>query len=146
MNNTGGNPRKKGGVSGVFIVFAILVLLNLIGSGGAAAGIIAVLLIAVAVIGIIAAAAKKAKNRSTGTEAPAKHKNRREREAEVEDKVYVPLHEDAPQKAYYESSDVFDNRQHDKERRIAQLKVFLENGIIDKTEYRVLLDKYERES
>ena len=62
----------------------------------------------------------------------------------VTEKVYAPIHETAPQKQYYESSDVFDNYERDQKKRIEQLDVFLENGIIDKEEYRILKKKYQQ--
>ena len=37
-----------------------------------------------------------------------------------------------------------DHFAHDKAQRIAQLDTFLKNGIIDKTEYRLLHERYER--
>ena len=37
-----------------------------------------------------------------------------------------------------------DHFAHDKAQRIAQLDTFLKNGIIDKTEYRKLRERYER--
>ena len=137
------DTKAKNKTGGIIAAVIAIIVINLVSTAGASGvlGIVVFLLIVGGVIGLIAGIAKNAKKHAGNKENYSAYSSR---DAE-EDKVYVPMQDNGPNRTYYDSDEVFDNRERDKMRRIAQLKVFLENGIIEKDEYRVLLERYERE-
>lgn len=146
-NGRNKNTEKKPGKA-IFGVIAAIFLLNLLDGDFEVLGIIFVPLIIfvlVFIIGKVIGKGSKAQKKNPTGNSEVHTVNYKNPDAEAEEKVYAPRPVNSPQQLYYESSDVFDNQQRDKERRIEQLKVFLKNGIIDKEEYHVLLRKYESE-
>ena len=128
---------KKGSAAGIFTAFLAVLAMNVLGADGALYILLPVLVIG-AVIAIAVFTFKKSYKKTAAGQYTRKSDP-------PEDRTYVPRHEAAPQRQYYESTDVFDSRERDKARRIAQLKVFLDNGIIDKAEYNVLLNRYKND-
>ena len=156
-NQNGRNKTKKGGNGGIIGAVAAILLLNIAGtdSGGALMGVLLMVGLLVLVVYLIIKFMKKSgsssaddfkKSFSNATAHISGNTARKREEAEVYDREYIPRREEAPKQQFYDAEDVFDNYQRDKEQRIAQLKVFLENGIIDKNEYQVLFNIYQEDT
>ena len=135
--------RKKswGGIAGT----VFLLLISMAGSEGGAvfAGII--ILVAVAAVMIIVGkklgtAAVNSSNTPAGRAKRIFESSAWNKDVPEED-VFVAK---APEIRSYDENAAEKNFIRDKERRIRQLDGFLKNGIIDKNEYRVLRDRYEK--
>ena len=152
MNGQDKGSESKNSVGAFAVVIFAIVMLNVISSGNGGAMVFILIAIAL-IIGVIFFVAKFVeKSAKDGKSANSvkfdwskQHEWKyKDPDEAVTEKVYAPIHETAPQKQYYESSDVFDNYERDQKKRIEQLDVFLENGIIDKEEYRILKKKYQQ--
>lgn len=139
--------KKKGNSKGIIVFLAVIFLFSIAGTEVGSMLIVTVLIfgaIGFAIIKVVlginksSSASFKAKFNQSGNP-------QRKEEAMVSERVYVPRREET-RKQYYDSSDVFDNCERDNACRIEQLKIFLENGIIEKEEYQVLLRKYKEEA
>ena len=103
-----------------------------------------VLLIVAAVVRYVARNAKKWVTPS-GTTLEEQLKKRDERMAQAQRAPRHPLPPDMPDAACIVCDNTGeDHFAHDRAQRIAQLDAFLKNGIIDKSEYRALRERYER--
>ena len=149
MNNGDKDKNQKSTAKTVAGVIIFIVVFNLLASGNIFASV-ALIFGIVAVVMLLAAkrgggAAKKGTAKSA-VQTEKKHYEWKHSDPDeaVTEKVYAPVQETAPQKQYYESSDVVDNYARDREQRIKQLDSFLENGIIGKDEYKTLKRKYEQ--
>ncbi len=156
MNNRDNKKNNKNFSNVIIFTIVAIILFNLIDSGNIGALFFAVIFIAIALVIIHVVKSKVSKEnveKNGGAAAKSSFqsqnnsqmwKKRSNPEEAVTEKVYAPRHETAPQKQYYDSSDVFDNYERDRNRRISQLDEFLKNGIIEKDEYRILRKKYEQ--
>ena len=59
-------------------------------------------------------------------------------------KPAAPAGRAEPERKYYDSTCMEADSKHDHDRRLEQLDNFLKSGIIDKEEYKILLEKYQR--
>lgn len=152
MNGQDKGSKSKNNIIAVAVVVFMVIMMNMIGSGNGGAiffGIIFFALIIGAIFFVAKFVEKSEKNGKSANSVKFDWSKQHEwkykdPDEAVTEKVYAPIHETAPQKQYYESSDVFDNYERDQKKRIEQLDVFLENGIIDKEEYRILKKKYQQ--
>ena len=137
------NRKNKGKSSwGGLIAIAIVFLVN-IASSGAGAELLAVLIVLAAVIAIVLAfvfIVKKALG--AGKIDAAKITSYLNREEQGEERTFVRRE---PVTASYDENAQENNFHRDRAKRLAQLDVFLKNGIIEKEEYNILKSRYLKE-
>ena len=156
MNNRDNKKNNKNSPDVIIFTIAAIILINIIDSGNFGALFFAIIFIGIFISTFLVIKSKISKanvEKNGGGTAKSSFqsqnnsqmwKKHSDPEAAVTEKVYAPRHETAPQKQCYDSSDVFDNYERDKQQRIEQLDVFLKNGIIEREEYHILKEKYQR--
>ena len=155
MNNqNNGSKNKKNSPGGWIAAAVIIFLFNLIGAAeGSAIGII----VAVIVIAVFAAAAfiiikavkKEKSNSAFAQKGAAAMKNMAEKsefswQSRKNETAEVSVAH-RPEIRVYDEEAAAHNFARDRQRRIEQLNSFLQNGIIDKAEYKVLLRRFEND-
>ena len=120
------NKLNKAGKT-ILYTFILMVVMGILSDGsGSLIGVIAVIFIAVGVAALVIYFVKQA--------------NKPKEEAPVT-RGYTTHENSQPRK--YDPAEIQDR---DSRRRLEQLDSFLRNGVIDKKEYAVLRDKYQREA
>jgi len=144
--NSGGKGREKkkssGGVPGA-VAALVLVLLSAVSDAGGEAFAIILVIAAVAAVAYAAYLLGKKYKNARGSSAQTAEALRRKLKdfsfTEKEEELRSPARQ---QRSY----DPELNRQRDMQRRMEQLDSFLKNGIIDKEEYLILKDRYQKQS
>lgn len=127
-----GNKNEKGGGLKTVLTVAVFILIFCADIFGEAMPAIIGIVFAIAVpIAIVYFIAKAAKKNGGGTE--KKHGT-----------APAPRKYTAPERQYYDSDCMQASTGHDHERRLEQLDSFLKNGLIDRKEYELMLERYER--
>lgn len=160
--NNRDRKNKSVKISPGIIIVGIVFLFNLLSDMGVGNLVLLVPIIFIAALGFIAfKAAKQAKKtRDEVAAARATQSNRQsplqqsfdramasnsKRDAAVEEKIYATV--STAQAASQNYEDVAEaSFERDKRNRIAQLDIFLKNGMIDRSEYNRLKTKYEQTS
>lgn len=124
------NTKSKNSFTGIAVIVALLLLESITGSGGSAIGIIAIVIF----IGILGFALAYYLAKKKGG---AKHGSMYNAERAKEKAKHIFMREE------FEEEAVKCTHPRGREKYIHQLDNFLANGIIDKTEYRVLKDRYD---
>lgn len=150
MNN---KKKKSGGSKAGGIIALIMVMIASLAenfNGDAVAQLIILLVpvaIIVAVVVLIRKAIKKAKAEKSTVKGGFRHNHSfsytAKKEKEVEDSPFTATRID--RNVSYNDHAAEDNFLRDKERRLSQLDVFLKNGIIEKDEYRLLKERYQKQ-
>lgn len=163
MNNRERDGKKKKSGAGWIIAAIVVFLFNTIGESGDISGgdLVPVLMIVFIIAAIIFAvyagikAAKKyaagftsgfssvKKTAGIGAERIKASFTREEKSPELFTRPSAPARQDEKPR-YYDENAAAVNFERDRQRRLAQLEVFLKNGIIGREEYRMLHDRYER--
>lgn len=139
MRNTGRekNNKKSGSLIGI-IVLVIVFLINAAENVAFDVYFLIAFLIIVAVFVTIAVIIYKSLKKILG-------KNQKPEVMDVVINSRPKVQSSSPKPMYYDSGDMIQiGSQRDRERRLRQLDNFLKNGIIDKDEYNVLKNRYER--
>lgn len=156
--NQNGNRRQSNGsrtVWGLAIYLLALVLINISKSGigsRAVFGVVVTFAIAIAAVTIVAkqsltaiAKKKEGEKNPSFSSRPAERKTAVQRPPVRENysKPNVDPPKAVPVRVYSESIRE-ENESRDRQRRLRQLDDFYKNGIIDKDEYRILRQRYEK--
>lgn len=150
MNN---KKKKSGGSKAGGIIALIMVMIASLAenfNGDAVAQLIILLVpvaIIVAVVVLIRKAIKKAKAEKSTVKGGFKRSHSfnytAKKEKDLEDSPFTATRMD--RNVSYNDHAAEDNFLRDKERRLSQLDVFLKNGIIEKDEYRLLKERYQKQ-
>ncbi len=131
MNNRNREKKKNSSVSGAIIAVVVWIILsNLAGMGNIGTLVFTVIFLAVAGFGAASVIAKK--------KGGARHGSVYHSERAKEKAKHIFMKEE------YEEEAVKCTHPRGREKYIHQLDNFLANGIIDKTEYRVLKERYDK--
>ena len=159
MNNRERDGKKKNSGAGWIIAAIVVFLFNVIGESGDISGedlvpVLMIVFIIAAIIFAVYAGIKAAKKYAAGFSSVKKPAGfsaerikasftREEKNPELFSRSSAPSRQEGKPR-YYDENAAAANFERDRQRRLAQLEVFLKNGIIDRDEYRVLHDRYER--
>ena len=130
--------KKKGSLIGVVITVAAA-MIGLIGENTEDAAVILIVIAVIVAVAVVAVYAKK------GKEAAAKKTSDRMSAYVSRGRSYTSPVKVSP-KANCDYGEDNCEYSHDEQRRIKQLNDFLKNGTIDREEYKVLLERYRKES
>lgn len=140
-NKSGNKKENKGCLSRVIWIGVILIFfLDIIGGAmPASLGILLTIAIPIAFVAFIVYADKKSK----ASKASDKPRNV-QRPVAPPQRQYTQASYTPPQRQHYDSDCMQASTGHDHERRLEQLDAFLKNGLIDRNEYELMLERYER--
>ncbi len=131
MNNRNRDKKKNSSVSGAIIAVVVgIILSNLAGAGNVGTVLFVIIFLAIAGIGLGSLIAKK--------NGGAKHGSVYHAERAKEKAKHIFMKEE------FEEEAVKCAHPRGREKYIHQLDNFLANGIIDKSEYRVLKERYDK--
>jgi len=131
MNNRNREKKKNTSTTGVIIAVVVWIILsNLAGAGNVGTLVFTVIFLAIAGFAVASLIAKKKGGAKHGSVYSS------ERAREKAKQIFM--------KEEYEEEAVKCTHPRGREKYFAQLDGFLANGIIDKSEYRVLKERYEK--
>lgn len=130
MNNRNRDKKKNSSVSGAIIAVVVWIILSNLAAGNVGTLVFTVIFLAIAGVGLGSLIAKKKGGAKQGSVYHA------ERAREKAKHIFM--------KEEFEEEAVKCTHPRGREKYIHQLDNFLANGIIDKTEYRVLKERYDK--
>lgn len=144
MDNRNRNRKSNSGKGAVVApaILALLYISNLV--AGSSDGSLLLLLIICVIVGIVIFVVSMVKKSGKGEKAVNKTAKlpRLRNEKDLEVRPMSPSVKKSP--AVYNERSAEELFRHDHEERMQQLEVFLKNGIIDKKEYAILKERYEK--